>query len=516
LTVAYSQCVAVMPFRVALLGLLAAGALRAAPHPTAVLCADHDSIVAFFDTDSVKLVFVDRAILYYVDFAEQVPAIRSFDSIPHSVIAPVISPDGNWVAYAAPGSDGRLKSDLTRDVSVKSSAWICRLHHAAKPVEARRDSAHVPRFVQNSGALDIVYSTVGEDDTWEIPAGEVLRRPVSGDGIVSDSEEVVFDRFACYGGLSYDERYLATGPNRACMVDLADSSGEPSLVHRLSLRAIESDQYFIHDTITVCNPSVSSSRIFTSSMIYFDLGSAGWFRPEINGGAAWRMHELLFIARYDKTVLRSYSQPSDIPILTTAEIQEDVSKGGVGGGITLTEWDNPEWSNHPYFAASAVFADRIWNFGSGWQHTMRNEYVYAVDLKDSTFMRLVACGDTAFSSEAWLAWPWIWVKVPSGFQEDPEWLATSMSIETPRAGGALARGAVYFDRNRLVAGEPIRRVWVYDMRGRTVGMLDLGARARHSVPLHMLGLRRHGAYLIRVETLGGRRSVLRWVEPPTG
>ena len=61
--------------------LLALSNVLAAVHPTATVAAPRDSIVAFFGTDSVKLVFVDRDTLYYVDFAEQSPTIRSMSPV---------------------------------------------------------------------------------------------------------------------------------------------------------------------------------------------------------------------------------------------------------------------------------------------------------------------------------------------------------------------------------------------------------------------------------------------------
>jgi hypothetical protein len=203
-------------------------------------------------------------------------------------------------------------------------------------------------------------------------------------------------------------------------------------------------------------------------MMYFDLGSAGWFRPGVKDGRPWRMHEILFIADYNKTVVRNYCQPGDIKVKTGEQVQQEVDAGGVGGSITLTEWDNPEWSNHPYFAAAAITTDRLWNFGSGWQHKERNEFIYAVNLKDSTYLQLIDGGDTTFTSEQYLQWPWLWVKVDSSFEEDPAWLNPRLGAKPFARRNAFRQSGLWIDKGKIVSSQPLRCISLYDLQGRLI------------------------------------------------
>jgi hypothetical protein len=458
----------------------------------------------------VKLAFVDKGAMYAVDFSAPDPSVQSMDSIQGVVIAPDISPDGGWVVFAAPGTDGRLESDIVRDSTIKSSAWMCRLQPGTVPRLVTQDSAHVPRFVKNSAGLEVIYSTKGGEDTWDKGVGQVRRKAVGADGTPADSETVVFNGFSCFGGMSYDGRYLATGPNRACMVDLEDPLKQAVSVHRLRLNVIDSIENVPHDSITVCNPSVSSSRYLGGAMLYIDLGSGGWVRPGINDGKPWKMHEIIFIATYDHRGIRAYCQPGDVPIVTVEELQADFAAGGSGGGINYTEWDHCEWSNHPYYAVSALFASRTWKTEGEIAYSLRNEYLYAINLKDSTFLQLLHSGDTTFAADNFLQWPVLWVAIDSGFAEDESWLESRMQVKGPPDRGRERRGVrVCIDRGNIVCTAPIRRIEICTPAGQILEVREIGGPNVRSVLLGRTAGLGSGVRILRIRTRDGTDVHLR-------
>jgi hypothetical protein len=492
--------------KMAVTTLLAAGLAAA---NSSWIPAKKADVLSFFGTSHVKLVFVDRGSLYFVDFSESTPAAIKIAGITEKVIAPDISPDGKWVTYATAGTDNWLRDDICRDSTVKSSAWICRLEPDASPIPVVIDSAHVPRFVKNSGQLDLVYSTKGDEDAWEKGEGKVKRKSISADGVVSDEEEIIFDGFGCYGGLSYDNRYLATGVNRACMVDLEDEEKLPVIVQDLRLRTAESPVYELRNQTTVCNPSISSSRIYTNSMMYFDLGSSGYFSPAINSGNPWKMHQVIFIATYDREITGSFSVPDDIPLATTEQLQENVKSGEYGGMVNHTEWDNPEWSaNHPYFSVAAVLASRPYNLGNGWEPTDRNELAYAINIRDSTYLRLLQISDTSFFSEGFLQWPGLWVDTGKGFSEEAGWMEKELDTRKTYPNHEPQQPDAWIADNEIRCASAIRNLSIYKLDGRLISNRRINDKNRRTVPLAGLNLN-NGLVIAVVETDNRPKSRLK-------
>jgi hypothetical protein len=93
--------------------------------------------------------------------------------------------------------------------------------------------------------------------------------------------------------------------------------------------------------------------------------------------------------------------------------------------FTSATWHHPEWSNHPYFAAATVNAERYFKNNSGsYDNTSYQERIYLVNFKDSLYIEVLRPDTIAYNVKATSGfyWPWLWVEVGAGFAEDQNWL----------------------------------------------------------------------------------------------
>lgn len=110
-------------------------------------------LIAACGTAKVKIVFLNQNVLYYVDFSEATPQIRKMN-ITGPAYFPVISPDGQWIAYqTANDAEGPSSNP------VSGKAWMRELAVEGSPVKIA-DTGYVPRFVQNTSAdtPEIIYA----------------------------------------------------------------------------------------------------------------------------------------------------------------------------------------------------------------------------------------------------------------------------------------------------------------------------------------------------------------------
>jgi len=153
-------------------------------------------------------------------------------------------------------------------------------------------------------------------------------------------------------------------------------------------------------------------------MLYYDFGfrSDGYTHPTLGN---WGTHDYLFISRYDGKILKTIAVPPEVPVVT-----DIVGKGE----ITHTEWEHPEWSNHPYFAAASILVRRTWHKDNRpgqtmkWQHRSRNERIFGINLKEKSFTELIASNDSSFAAVVNFLHPWLWVEKETNFAEDVCWL----------------------------------------------------------------------------------------------
>jgi len=351
--------------------------------------APRDSVQAFFGTRNVKVIFSesDKG-LYLIDFSsdEEPSAVQT--NAHSDAKLPVLSPDGAWSAYAN-NTTGEFSGSI-------SSSWLIELPSGTPIIIS--DTASVPRFVKNNSVPTVVYATCSKNSydyeayTWQ-SCGEMITAAYNGGSFIRDT---LYKNGSFLGGLSYDEAYFAHAEARvfAFLFNIhSDTTGDILPLHCLEGKSLQA-----------CNSSISSSQIFTDAVMYFDFGTGG--APE-ELGSAWRQHERIFISRSDGNIYRQYEKP---------EITMDSS-------VRSWEWNYPEWSNHPYFAIASVLVQRGYTENGSTDRRYRNEYLYAINLKDSTYIELAKSQDTLSDGNTSMRWPALWVE-NTGLSEDPTWLAT--------------------------------------------------------------------------------------------
>jgi hypothetical protein len=370
------------------------------------------------------------------------------------------------------------------------------------------DTGYVPRFVQNTSAdtPEILYST-----SLSCPLqvcytdGQTLKKKIINK--IAQQAEVVFDKGSYYGGLSWDNRYLSTawpGGTNAFMLDLQNGAGVPQGIHTMRVKKTGTDaDTFV--TVGACNISRSASRVFTNTMLYYDFSSsaikaANCYHPLLG---TWKEHEKLFISRYDAEDLRVYDTPADRPIVPLA------SANGLGEAVAK-EWNNPEWSNHPYYAIASLQIDRLYAIaGGGWDHTYNSESIYLVNLKDSLYIKLIESTDTSYTSAITFGYPYVWVEVAAGFQEDTMWLAKTI---WERAGqgvinpfkNALRQGPASFLNSQT-------GIFIYSVLGRNIAAISWAQINNINIQEKLRSMK-SGVYIIGIDMPGGIQRMYRWVK----
>jgi hypothetical protein len=366
-----------------------------------------------------KLVFIANEKFYYIDFSSETLEFKEIKSASKGEL-PVISPDGKYVVFTKGAScDGDNSSPCT--------SYICGIEENGIPVQVA-SPAYVPRFVQNAANPTVLYSTCATTIPPEVPltfdnnCGSVLKREfVNGQFGKSDT---VWKKGSFFAGLSYDEKYLGTawlGSGKAYMCNIGSTNPAIKMTYfKVKNNQTNSDSLVV---IGACNPSISSSRVFTDAMMFVDYG----FERPVAGnytfpfGRAWDQHEFIIISNYNADLYRYIGQKY-VPELSYDDYMA-LSYEDTKGQSFQSVWDCPEWSNHPYLAIASVSVSRTWKMGKNeFQETVNKEHIYLINLKTSKSLPLVSTLDTTQASTTSFLWPWFWTKVPDSFTEEEGWL----------------------------------------------------------------------------------------------
>lgn len=407
----------------ALLAMLAAGcdkptgsAAQDGPAPAAfkpVFSSDPEKVRAFFAAGqggNSKLAFIDRTgdagTLCYVDFSEAgSPVIRRIAAADDARV-PVISPDGAWIVYASgPGAEAGSP------VSARSSAYLVRMEEDAVPMLLAKDSACEPRFAQQAGEgkLAVVYSTLAPNLGWE-GFGSTLKITLnvsggSGAVPVKIAAETLAAGGSYTGGLSFDGRYAFGGGGHVARLDLETPGAQPETLS--------------HNLVQACNASVSSSRIFTDALMYLNFPRD--MDPLIDGGESWGDWQAILVGGGSPgRLMKGFIAPREF------DHDPETSPASLSG----VKWHHNEWSNHPYFATATLNVDRYFpdgkdgKDGKRFVNTNLQERIYFINLKDSTYLEAMRPDTIAFAgrSSGGFFWPFLWVEIPAGFQEEDDWL----------------------------------------------------------------------------------------------
>jgi hypothetical protein len=472
------------------------GQINAKISPTA-----KESITAQCLTSNVKVVFIYKDTMCFVDFSENSPQIHKMNNVT-SAYFPVISSDGKWITYQT-GVEAEGFSASTK----VATAWIRELAINGTPVKIA-DTAYVPRFVQNTpvDSPEIIYSTsVACPNNICYNNGRTLKKKIVQK--FPQSAQVVYEKGSYYGGLSWEGRFLITGwpggPN-VFMFDLQDTLSAPHAVHTMRVKKnITNVDTFV--AIGACNISRSASSVFTNTTLYYDFSSmaiksAGCYHPLLG---SWATHEKLFISRYDGEDLKVFDTPADRPLVSIADAQ------GTGEAVGK-EWYNPEWSNHPYYAAASLLIDRLYNVNSSWENTYNCESVYLVDLKDSSYIKLIESTDSSYTSKTNFSYPFLWVEKSSNFQEDTTWLKQTI---WERAG----LGVRYYNknlksfkgRNTIIEGKDITAIVLYSLTGRKIYTLKCAGKSSINLDIAFKNIH-PGGYCIGIESKSAKKQFIHW------
>jgi len=460
------------------------------------VCVSRQEMSDICGTASAKLVFINGTTLYYVDFSQDTPGIVPLTRI-QGGIAPVISPSGTQVAYAVAAGNFEYNTAL-------SAAWVCTLSASGVPFMAA-DPGFVPRFVKNAAAPTLIYSTCGKklsgkNYLWD-GCGSTVERTVENS---PGPEDTIWAGGSYNGGISRDNRYLSTAESSpgAFVLDLDNSSGHPDTLHKFLVKNhVSGNDTAI--TVQVCNLSSTSSKLCPRAVMYLDFSSSAFTYANCAtpaGLGSWGLHERIFISAVSGSILRYYDVPQDVVPITEAK--------GIGEAVEK-EWDFPEWSNHPYFAAASVLVNRLW-LSTTWDNTYAHEQIYCINLKDSTYHKIIETTDSSKTSATDMEWPWLWTDVPADFQEDSTWLKALTPI---RGSFSInnASGRVFFDGRTIKSAKPIIEVSVYSLRGEAVQPVCLANSHEYRIAPFLQKKVRGGVYCMRVKTIDGHSTFFRCI-----
>jgi len=430
-----------------------------------------DTLKSSSGTDSVKLVFIAKDSLWYIDFSEQNPRAKSIKNITGKPVTPVLSPDGNYVAYVTGvGGVPPLNSS-----SPNSTAWIADLTGTSAPQKIA-DTGWSPRFDLAAAAPTVIFSTCGKtapgsDTLWK-GCGKV-KKSVIGAQQLTD----LWTGGSLFGGMSYNGEWLCTADNMPpFMLDRTNASNTPVKIHRLNWvnNKTNTDTVFAPQT---CNPSISSSRIFFDAMMYLDFGTTTVQGFHAKNLGAWSEHQRIFISRSNNSVARYFKMPAEPPVNSDPQNP---------GDITNKTWECPRWSNHPYFASAALNIERVSSDGSA--TIDRKESVYLINIRDSIYTKLVSISDTtANNASLSLEFPWLWVATPQNFEtiEDRQWLNRSMDAAVRQRPDILSGQSGYrvFQRHgELYSSQPLIMVEFFSLNGRRIGATAPGLQSSCRIP----------------------------------
>ena len=293
---------------------------------------------------SARLVFLNRVkgkgILSWVDYGEATPLVRSLlDKDP--VFHPVISPDGQWVAW----STVLEGSTQTGHVKVRRLAKNDTLVHDL-------GEGAIPRWWVNGSDTFLVRVSSAMDNTgsaWGTGATTAQRWS---NGNLTGSVQT-WSAGSWHDGRSGNVLYA--GYRRLKQKSLASGLER-------TLFSAPANGKAAGDTSQVCN--VSSAPDSSGRSMFLDFGYSSTSSVV---GRAYGIHEIAFVADSTGAVTRTYPAPAG-----------------------EQQWEHLEWSNSPRWAVSAAID------GSGGQKNL-----YALDLTTGSSLK-IASGEDLWQPGLWV------------------------------------------------------------------------------------------------------------------
>jgi uncharacterized protein (TIGR02171 family) len=286
------------------------------PNPV-LLLAGSPFIRSFLNSLEAKLVFVnvmnDRRTLCAIDFSDNFSYVRQFVD-DTDVYAPVISPDGHYVAYCNRnvGLSGPAKITIRTFDSLSSP-------RARIPV----DSAYCPQWWIDpvSGDTCSIFtnsSMVNSNDLWQ--STKTFKQKIKG-GIPVDLPIEIIGEGSYHDGISRDNRFALTSWPRLLARDLA--IGQQRQLFQPLYNGKDAS-----GSTQVCNASISPDSGNAVRCLFLDFG---YPKTSSITGCSYGIHQFLFVATLQDSIMRSIRVPTD--------------EGS---------WDNPKWSNRSDYAVSCI------------------------------------------------------------------------------------------------------------------------------------------------------------------
>jgi uncharacterized protein (TIGR02171 family) len=293
---------------------------------------------------SAKLVFLNRTqgkgMLSWVDFGEASPLVRSLpDKDP--VFHPVISPDGQWVAWSTVLEGSPQAGHIKARLLSKNDTNVLDLGEGA-----------IPRWWTSGSDTFLVRTSSAMDNTgsaWK--DGTTTAQTWSGGKLTGSV--VNWSSGSYHDGRTGNLLY--TGYRRLRQKDLA--SGTERI-----LFTYPSNGKSVGDTSQVCN--VSASPDASGRAMFLDFGYSS---NSTVVGHSYGIHEIAFVSDSTGAVTRTYPAPSG-----------------------EQQWEHLEWSNHPRWAVSAAID------GTGAQKNL-----YTLDLTTGNAVK-IASGEELWQPGLWV------------------------------------------------------------------------------------------------------------------
>ena len=298
-------------------------------------------IIDFIGTEKIKIAFVSShnriRQLNTIDFTESGIEIQSCGN-DESVYSPMISPDGNFIAYSSKGEGFSGNGTTT-----------IRFFENSDSSSSNIDNAFIPRWWVSPETPDtfLIYSngaSLNDKNKWYTE--KTFRHKIS-NGKPVGSAEILTSSGSYHGGLSTDGRFLATAYPTARMIDLA--------INDTNIFIFTPPFNGRDDVPQICNLSISPSQYNTDEIMFVDFGY-----PKVSSllGRSYDFHSVIFICN---TSLFSYDMVSRWYICPESYLQ----------------WDGVEWSNYPDFAIAVA---KTTDF--------TKDAVFIINCSDSSYLKI--------------------------------------------------------------------------------------------------------------------------------
>jgi hypothetical protein len=405
-------------------------------------------VLSFLNTDSARVAvgLEDQMFLLKYQLSQTQPECTELTQAQGGILQH-ISEDGKYMVYAR-GPRG----DLVNNLNEESSAFLTELQSGSDEVLIEENNAFEPRFVRGSDTYQVSYASLGVWGGWE--QGETFYKVFdSSTDVFGPAEFLTNGSF--YGGAN--QHVIVSGGSRGVMAPLYVDRVDTVFAFPLYHGGDVNDPEVNLNERQFCNASVSPSALYPKALMGLDFGSAGGLsNPDIAQGTPWGIHEVIFIVDDEKRILKSIKRPASdsIPGLVTSD----------GSLNNTVNWDDLEWTNHPYYAVTALNVSRSYPLDGAWNTRELQERVFAVNLKNESILELFAAAERGNEYAVHFKSPYLWIDIPDSFEEEHGWLGEVQDLSPVEEIGK-SKGLFSIENGKIFLAEGRCSVAIYSLRG---------------------------------------------------